>query len=176
MQLTPRRGAMVVTGRNGEELTRRRTQVGDVYHVPRQAIPDGWDYQWNPVTVHNEATIELQNVHFANGWRPVPADRHPGRWTRPAATGDIIVGGLRLEERPEELTFEALAEEESKARRQVRDQSDILKLSKKMPEGFSMKQNQRAGRMSPGGNINITIDKSMQIPPSEYEYGGLEEE
>ena len=38
---TPRKGAMVVTGRNGEQLTRRRTQVGDPHHVPEP----GWHYR-----------------------------------------------------------------------------------------------------------------------------------
>src|SRR5215469_5490225 len=93
-----RRGAMVVTGRDGERLTRRRTQMGDPYHVPENEIPTGWDYQWNPVTVLNQEVTRMQNLHYANGWRPVPASRHPGRWTRPGDTGDILVEGLRLEE------------------------------------------------------------------------------
>lgn len=170
MAVTPRRGAVVVEGRDGEILTRRRTQVGDRYHVPGNEIPDGWSYQWNPVTVTGKEVVEIQNEMHANGWRPVPANRHPGRWTKPGYTGDIVVEGLRLEERPETLTQEALMEEEQKARRQVRDQSDILKLSKKMPEGFSMEKNQRAGRLSPGGSINISVDKSMDIRPSDYQY------
>lgn len=170
MTVTPRKGAVVVEGRDGEILTRRRTQVGDRYDVPSNEIPDGWSYQWNPVTVTGKEVIEIQNEMHANGWRPVPASRHPGRWTRPGDTGHIVVEGLRLEERPEALTQEALIEEEKKARRQVRDQSDILKLSKKMPEGFSMEKNQRAGRLSPGGSINISVDRSMDIAPSDYQY------
>lgn len=158
---------MVVEGRNGEVLTRRRTQIGDPYHVPGNDIPDGWSYQWNPVTIHNQEVIEQQNMHYANGWRPVPADRHPGRWTKPGSTGDILVGGLRLEERPEQLTEEALIEEEHKARRQVRDQSDILKLSKKMPEGFNMANSAQQQRMRAGG-INISIDRSLEIAPGGY--------
>lgn len=165
-----RRGAVVVTGRDGETLTRRRTQVGDKFHVPGNEIPTGWDYQWNPVTILNQEQVAQQNQHYENGWRPVPAERHAGRWTRPGHTGDIVVEGLRLEERPEALTDEALHEGEMKARRQVRDQADILKLGSRMPEGFSMKKDGRAGRLSPGGSVSVSIDKSMELPPGEYQY------
>jgi hypothetical protein len=165
LRVTTRRGAMVVTGRNGEQLTRRRTQVGDPYHVPQSEIPDGWSYQWNPVTVLNEEQTRMQNMHYANGWRPVPADRHPGRWMKPGVTGDIIVEGLRLEERPEELTKEALTEETAKARQQVRDQTDSLRLSKKLPEGFQAGQRYRGT----GADVRLTVDRSLELPPGEYQ-------
>lgn len=162
-----RRGAMVVTGRNGEKLTRHRTQMGDPYHVPPNEIPDGWTYQWNPVSVTNntEITIEMQNLMYANGWRPVPADRHPGRWTKPGSTGDIVVSGLRLEERPEELTLEALAEGEIKAKQQVRDQAESLRLTEKLPRGFESKRKYRGT----GAAVSMQIDKSFEVPPGEYE-------
>jgi hypothetical protein len=165
MRVTTRKGAMVVTGRNGEQLTRRRTQIGDPYHVPEREIPDGWSYQWNPVTVLNEEQTRMQNMHYANGWRAVPADRHPGRWMKPGVTGDIIVEGLRLEERPAQLTDEALSEETQKARQQVRDQTDSLRLSKKLPEGFQAGQRYRGT----GADVRLTVDKSYEIPPSDYQ-------
>lgn len=165
MRVTPRRGAMVVTGRNGEQLTRRRTSIGDPYHVPPNEIPDGWSYQWNPVTILNEEVTRMQVMNYENGWRPVAPSRHPGRWTKPGASGDIIVEGLRLEERPEELTKEALAEDTAKARQQVRDQTDSLRLSKKLPEGFASGQKYRGT----GTDVRMTIDRSLQIPPGEYQ-------
>lgn len=168
MAVTPRRGAVVVEGRNGEILTRRRTQVGDPYHVPPNEIPDGWSYQWNPVTVTGKEVVQMQNLMYDNGWRPVPASRHQGRWTKPGETGHIVVEGLRLEERPESMTEEALREGEMNARKQVRDQSDILKLSKKMPEGFNMANQAQQQRMRAGG-INISIDRSMEIAPGGYQ-------
>ena len=164
MRVTPRRGAMVVTGRNGEQLTRRRTQMGDPYHVPENEIPEGWSYQWNPVTILNEEVTRMQVLNYENGWRPVAPDRHPGRWTRPGASGDIIVEGLRLEERPEELTEEALTEETRKARQQVRDQTDSLRLSKKLPEGFQSNQRFRGT----GADVRMSVDKSFEIPPGDY--------
>lgn len=165
MRVTPRRGAMVVTGRNGEQLTRRRTSVGDPYHVPPNEIPDGWSYQWNPVTILNEEVTRMQVMNYENGWRPVAPSRHPGRWTKPNASGDIIVEGLRLEERPEELTKEALAEDTAKARQQVRDQTDSLRLSKKLPEGFTAGQKYRGT----GTDVRMTIDRSLEIPAGDYQ-------
>ena len=165
IRATPRRGAMVVTGRNGEQLTRRRTSVGDAYFVPANEIPEGWSYQWNPVTILNEETTRMQVLNYENGWRPVPASRHPGRWTRPGSTTDIVVEGLRLEERPAELTKEALTEETQKARQQVRDQTDSLRLSKKLPEGFESKQRYRGT----GADVRMSMDKSFEIPPGEYQ-------
>jgi hypothetical protein len=168
MAVTPRKGTMVVEGRNGEQLTRRRTQVGDPYHVPPNEIPDGWSYQWNPVSVTGKEVIDMQNVMYENGWRPVPANRHPGRWTRPGDTGSIVVEGLRLEERPEALTDWALQEGEQKARAQIRDQADIFKLSKKMPDGFKMADKGQQQRFKTGG-VNISIDRSMEISPGGYD-------
>ena len=160
-----RRGAMVVTGRNGEKLTRRRTQMGDPYHVPEHEIPTGWSYQWNPVTVLNQEVTRMQNIHYANGWRPVPASRHPGRWTRPGDTGDILVEGLRLEERPYELTLEAVQEGEMKAKQQLRDQAESLRLTEKLPKGFAAGKKYRGT----GAGVSIQIDKSLEIRPGEYE-------
>lgn len=163
-RIDPRAGAMVVTGRNGEQLTRRRASVGDQYFVPPHEIPDGWSYQWNPVTVLGEAQIAQENQHYENGWRPVSADRHPGRWTRPGATGAIVVDGLRLEERPIELTREAITEGVHKAKAQVRNQSEALMLSKKLPSGFAAGGKYRGT----GGEVRLSIDRSLEIAPSEY--------
>jgi hypothetical protein len=133
--------------------------------VPENEIPEGWSYQWNPVTILNEEQTRSQVLNYENGWRPVAPSRHPGRWTRPGATGDIIVEGLRLEERPMALTEEALAEGTAKARQQVRDQTDSLRLSKKLPEGFQSNQRYRGT----GADVRLTIDRSLELPPSEYQ-------
>lgn len=162
---TPRRGAMVVTGRNGEVLTRRRTQTGDQYHVPPNEIPDGWSYQWNPVSILNEETTKMQIENYENGWRPVPANRHAGRWTKPGTVGEIVIEGLRLEERPQELTNEALREEERKAKQQLRDQTDALRLSRKLPEGFDVGRQYKGT----GADVRMSIDKNLDLAPSGYQ-------
>ena len=160
-----RHGAVVVEGRDGEQLTRRRTTVGDIHFVPPNEIPHGWDYQWNTVTVTGKEFVEEQQIMAGNGWRPVPATRHPGRWFPPDYKGAIIVKGLRLEERPTALGNEARAEDREKARDQVRSQTDVLKLSGKLPSGMATGGKYRGT----GGDVRLTIDKGLDIPRPEHE-------
>ena len=64
------------------------------------------------------------------------------------------------------LTKEALDEEEMKAKQQIRDQAESLRLTdKKLPKGFES----RAKYRGTGASVNIQIDRSMEVPPSEYE-------
>lgn len=162
-----RRGAMVVTGRDGEVLARRQTSVGDVFHVPEHEIPEGWSYQWNTFTVHGQQATDQQVLMHANGWRPVPAERHPGRWTAHDHKGAIVVKGMRLEERPDSLTDEAKAEDIGKARTQMRDQTDSLRLTEKMPEGF---QYGKGRSRHTGAQVRMTIDKGLDIPMPTHEF------
>ena len=158
-----RRGATVVVGRNGEELSRRRVVQGDVYFVAANEIPRGWDYQWNPFTIVGAEAIAEQLEMYENGWRPVPASRHPGRWMQRGHEGSVIVKGLRLEERPTQLGDQARAEDIAHARAQVRDQTDALRLSKKLPEGMAVSRQYRGT----GADIRMTIDKGLDIPRPE---------
>jgi hypothetical protein len=162
-----RRGTSVmVTGRDGEVLSRRLTFAGDVYFVPPNEIPSGWDYQWNTFSVHGREDNEMQVLMHANGWRPVPAERHAGRWTAPNYKGAVIVKGLRLEERPTALGNEARAEEEGKARTQMRDQTDSLRLTEKMPAGFESRRSKYRGT---GGEVRIQIDPAIDVPRPTHE-------
>lgn len=160
-----RKGALVVTGRDGEQLSRRRTAVGDVHFVPPNEIPHGWDYQWNTVTVVGQEFPEEQQIMQQNGWRPVPAERHSGRWYPPGYKGAIVVKGLRLEERPTELGNEARAEDIENARKQHRDQTEVLKLSKKLPTGMATGGNYRGT----GADVRMTIDKGLDIPRPQHQ-------
>lgn len=160
-----RGGAVVVEGRNGEVLTRRRTSVGDIHHVPPEEIPPGWDYQWNAITVVGQQLREEQMVMQQNGWRPVPASRHEGRWTEPGYDGAIVVKGLRLEERPTALGNEARAEDKARARAQVRDQVDALRLSKKMPTGMEVSGKYRGT----GADVRMSIDPALDVPRPSYQ-------
>lgn len=164
---TTRHGAVIVTGRNGEKLTRRKAESGDIYFVPPNEIPHGWSYQWNTVSVHgnNEVVRKFENNMFANGWRPVPADRHPGRWTAPGVKGDIVVQGLRLEERPSALTEEATAEDEANARALTKVQQEALGLQKKLPGGFEAGKKYRGT----GADVRMTIDPALDIARPSYD-------
>jgi hypothetical protein len=166
----PREDTGEVLGRNGEVLSRTRTGGVDIFNFDRNIIPKGWDYQWNVVTVSGNAEIVLDHAlgMYQNGWRPVPAERHPGLFVAKGKTGEIIRGGQRLEERPMSLTVQARAEDLRNARQLITDRNDALKLSgvkKSMPEGFDMSNRYR----NTGANVNISIDKALDIPSPNYE-------
>ncbi len=124
----PIRSTDGVVGRNGEVLSRTRAGAGteDVMEIHPSDIPPGWEYQWNTFSIYNEVQMATQNTMWANGWRPVPADRHPGRWTPHGHKGDIIHEGARLEERPKSLGDEARAEDKAKAMAQMRENNAIM--------------------------------------------------
>jgi len=163
----PRSGAVVATSRDGQRLTRRRIASGDPLDVPKNEIPEGWDYQWNPVTVLNKGINEVLQgdlLMHQNGWRPVPAARHPGRWTPVGFEGDIVVQGLRLEERPLSLSQEAKAEDEAIARAQVRDRTDALKMTQKQLPGAGV-----ARSRGQGGGLKIDFnDDGHDIPRPQH--------
>lgn len=164
---TPRDGAVIAVGRDGQKLTRRRIQSGDPMDVPREEIPPGWDYQWNPVTILNKPIGEVVQgdlIMYQNGWRPVPASRHAGRWTPVGFEGDILMTGLRLEERPASLSEEARIEDQKIARAQVRDRTDALRLTQKGLPGANV-----ASRRGNAGGLKIDFsDKGDDIPRPDY--------
>lgn len=160
----PSRSNASVIGRNGEELRRMRPDAGgDIFE--RAHAPAGYTYQWNSITAINK---ELSEIHqgmavdmFENGWRPVPASRHPGVWTPPGYEGAILVKGMRLEERPLQLTQEAAREDEAHAKSQLRDQTDSLRLTQSQLPGAN------AGRAKQVSGMKMTIDKSFEVAPDE---------
>lgn len=162
-----RRGAVIAVGHNGEQLTRRRKSVGDKFAIPAHYIPHGWDYQWNAVTVLNQGVHEIVRGDLGmheNGWRPVPASRHPGHWTPHDHEGAIIVDGLRLEERPMSLTLEAKAEDTARAKAQVRDRTDALRLTQRDLPGSKV-----ARERGNAGQMRMSIDPGLDIPAPQHE-------
>lgn len=162
-----RRGAVIVTGRSGEQLTRRRTAVGDKFEIPKHYVPEGWTYQWNAVTVLNQGIEEIVRGDLQmheNGWRAVPSSRHPGHWTPQDHQGAIVLDGLRLEERPASLTAEALLEDKQRAGAQVRDRTDALRLTQKALPGSSV-----AAQRNNAGGMRMSIDPALDIPRPEHE-------
>lgn len=162
-----RRGAVVVAGRTGEQLTRRRNSVVDKFDIPKHYVPTGWTYQWNTVTVLNQGIQEIVRGDLQmheNGWRAVPASRHPGHWTTPDHEGAIIVEGLRLEERPESLTAEALAEDKLRAGAQVRDRTDALRMTQKSLPGANV-----ASQRNQAGGMRMSIDPALDVPRPQHE-------
>lgn len=156
-------------GRNGEVLSRKRTGGGDIFDVPKELIPDGWTYQWCAISVVGNTEILLdQNLMMAeNGWRPVPAERYPGRFMPEGHKGNIVRGGQMLMERPATLTEEARSEEVRNAKQLISDRNDSLKLTnvrKNMGDGFEMSGRYRGT----GGDVRMSIDPGLDIPQPQH--------
>jgi len=168
----PSRNA-VVYGRDGQPLTRSRTAGTDKFHIDPKLIPEGWSYQWNTVRVvgSTEAALAHSNEMYRQGWRPVPADRHDGLFMRAGATGEIVIDGMRLEERPEALTFEAKEENERAARQLVRDRDAALMGGKANirqaveAAGFEMGGKYKGA----GGDIRMSIDAALDAPKPSHQ-------
>lgn len=158
-----RSGGVIVMGRDGEELTRRRTAVGDKYHIDLSEVPHGWTYQWNAVTVFGKE-VESDLLMHENGWRAVPSSRFPGRWTPRGHDGQIVVDGLRLEERPASLTQEAKQEDTARAKALIRDRTDALRMTQKQLPGADV-----ARARNNAGRMNMSIDPGLDIPLPQHE-------
>ena len=174
---TPARDGTYV-GHNGEILTRNMKGGVDPYNIPQEIIPKGWSYQWNVVTVYNskDVTMDQTNDMYQNGWRPVPAERHPGRWVPIGTKGEIILRGQRLEERPEEMTRDALLESYNMARRQMQDRNNSLMGSRadfqgNLPQGFELNKDAMTYK---GRKTGMTIDREAAPKPS-YDIAGPDE-
>ncbi len=165
-----RSGRAVVVGRNGHVLTRKRTSTGDIFDIPAELIPPGWEYQWCAVSVIGNKDVLLdQNLMMAeNGWRPVPAERYPGRFMPEGQKGNIVRGGQMLMERPKELCDEARSDDIRAAKQLISDRNESLKLSgvkNSLPDGFEMKSNRYRGT---GGDVRLTIDRGLDIPVPQH--------
>lgn len=125
-----------VVGRNGEVLSRKRTNTTDIFYVPEHLKEPGWSYEWKTETVLGEQRIAHQVMLAENGWRAVQAEgRWAGVYMPNGYTGPIRRDGLVLMERPISLTNEAYAEERRNAANQMRNTKESLRLA--MPSGFT---------------------------------------
>ena len=153
-----------VLGRNGEVLSRKRVGGVDIYDVPPELWPEGWEYQWNAISVtgNTEIVLDMVNGMYENGWRPVPAERHPGMFIARGKTGEIVRGGLRLEERPASMCQDARREDKRLAEQQMRDRDQSLMgiAGKAMHGGFEMRNKMSGSRMS--------IDRDGPAPRQNY--------
>ncbi len=91
------------------------------------ARPDGMDYQWKVKTVNGKEAAEAMLAWKLNGWTPVPAGRHPAFTGEPVDSQAAIErGGQILCERAMEISKEARAMDNAKAKDQVQSQMDRL--------------------------------------------------
>lgn len=113
------RGAAIRDLSEWDDLDYKVEDTSSRLHVPAEIIPEGIEYQWCTCEVFGQQMPQRLSWWQRQGWRSVPAERHPGRWTPLGATGAIIMDGLMLMERPKAWCDRARAHDQAKARGQM---------------------------------------------------------
>lgn len=108
----------------GELLVRDPMPTADSqYYIPREMVPDGMVYQWCRESILGETDLPNMARLKRNGWREVPADRHPEY--------PIRIEGLILMECPETFVAQSRHEERQAAiaekRKQKNPRNEALK-------------------------------------------------
>lgn len=93
--------------------------------------PPGWTYEWKVHTVFNKTFPHYSNQLQRNGWAPVPAHRVRQLLWPEYSDETVVIDGLMLMERPQELTIRRRNIERIKATDQVRNSE--AKLSEAPP-------------------------------------------
>lgn len=124
-RVASRPGAMTYTHPlTGELLVRDPLPANDSpYYIPRDIVPDGMVYAWRREAMLGEPDLANIAALKRNGWREVPADRHPDR--------PIRLEGLVLMECPEMFVNQARIEERRAAmaekHKQKRPRNDAVR-------------------------------------------------
>lgn len=166
-------------GRNGEVLSRRRTHVADPFTIPPELQEPDWDMQWNTVTVvgNHEVVLSIDNMMYDNGWRPVPADRagFAKRFGVPKSGNAIIIGGLRLDERPKSMTEASKEDEWRRANSQMRDRDAALTGGKAALRNALEGQDLGIVGGYKGRRTGTRLGIDSEAPRPSYQYAGGDE-
>jgi hypothetical protein len=99
-----------------------RQEQGDKYAIPFGFEPSGMSYQWKRAEVLGRPDYSNLAMMEQKGWKPVPQERHDGRWMPPGTKGATINDGLMLMEIPTPL----LRAKEVWQQRQASGQTDSM--------------------------------------------------
>jgi hypothetical protein len=113
----PPPGRAVAIGRDGRPIWRQAPQNGaDPFAAALELAPPGWVYEWKRYSVTGQVDhTYLAQLQRIGKWTFVQAETHDGVFLPPGVTGNIIVDGLALMERPVELHAEANRERDDAA-------------------------------------------------------------
>lgn len=158
----------VIRNRAGQPVSLKLTGNEDMFAFDRSIIPDGWDYQWKVKTVKNWEWTEHQVTLAANGWEPVPADRHDGVFMPRGFKGNIERGGQILMERDIRLTQRARAMEKNQANDQLHMSRSMAGLaSRAMPGGSAILDYEHPAARGASG---VKIERQARVNDANYRY------
>lgn len=109
-------GRLQALNRQGQYVSRASAGAGiDQFHVPPDAIPPGWSWEWKNESVLGKTDPQYESMLAQVGWEPVMYESHPGIFGPPDAKGAVRRHGMQLMERRIELTLEAQRDEKRRA-------------------------------------------------------------
>lgn len=155
--------------RSGREVGRLQyTGNEDKFAFDRSIIPSGWTYEWKTRTVKNWEWIDHQVELAANGWEPVPAERHPGVFMPAGYTGNIERGGMVLMERDERLTAQARAADRRSANEQLKVSRSMAGLMERAApnSGAVMDMSHPEAQRVSG----VKVERQARVADSKYNY------
>ena len=127
-RLDPNRPIMTRSGREAKLTFTGDEDQFDIYAMG--IVPErGWEYAWKIKTVQGVEQKEKIAQWEANGWEPVPAERHNGMCMPKGYKGIIERGGQILCERDERLGQQARAMEKRAAMGALKNANDIAGLA-----------------------------------------------
>jgi len=135
----------------------------DKFNFDLSIVPPGWSYEWKRQLVMGAPDPSYQVSLAQRGWEPVPAARHPEMMPLNSGAATIDRDGMRLMERPAEITEEARSREKQDARDQVRGKETQVTAA---PAGDSspFEGTNRDARGKPLGIKRSYSSEQMEIP------------
>lgn len=132
-------------------------EQADIFHIPADIIPDGWSYEWKEYIVLGKVDPSRQVELNRTGWEPVPSSRHPELMPGDSKEPHILRKGMRLMERPQEVTDMARKQERRRASEQMRSKKEQL-------EGGPVGAFESNNKGKPLSKVRSDFNLSMAVP------------
>ena len=116
---------------NWEHIDPTEVTTPDRLHIPRDIIPEGYDFLWATDTIYGQPQPQLMSTRVKTGWTPVHQEdfegRFDGMFMMRGAEGHIKMDGAILMARPIELSNRAKRNDKRAAQEQVMVKEQALR-------------------------------------------------
>lgn len=133
-------------------------------------VPEGWTYEWKTKSVKNWEWTEHQVELAANGWEPVPPQRHDGVFLPRGSTLPTIErGGMILMERDERLTKQSRDLDRRNANQQLGDSRSMAGLMERQvaPGSLAIADFHHPDAQRRTG---VKIERQARVDEAKYQY------